>query len=398
MKDMQSHFFLRPGFESFHLEPSINRKLLIGNHDRKYRDAILLAIEEDAYAREGHKSVVFGDFGRGKTHEAHNLMFEIADRNLPVLPTYVRCHEFKSKEPFASVFSSLLMQIGLEKVNEAVREYEIREKKGLVPPLRTIVDSDEITTAFRALSLPNYDVVRRALQWLGGVTKVDTEAIGPGLSPQLGLSRDYASVMSGLAYIFKTVNNQVPLFMVDEAERFALITHTDTYWSWVACLRALTELPSVGFIFYAAAKTKDQIPNMLVWDEVFTRIGAQNYRDLLDPSPEDLRQWIEELFQTLIRKGPVPATNVKALEPAALEESIPEELLDVTSNDPAALTAYPFKPSALSTFVTQCVTQDLANRPRAVLKRIETAAKRAMRYDKKIIDEDILTEVQGDTW
>jgi hypothetical protein len=44
------------------------------------------------------------------------------------------------------------------------------------------------------------------------------------------------------------------------------------------------------------------------------------------------------------------------------------------------------------------VTQELANRPREVLKRIQSAAKRAMRHDKHVIDEAILAEVQGDGW
>src|SRR5207244_1902664 len=112
-------------------------------------------------------------------------------------------------------------------------------------------------------------------------------------------------------------------------------------------------------IFYVGAKTKDVIPNMLTWDEVFTRIGSQNYRDLLDPSPTDLRQWIEELFQTLVRKGAVPQPHVKALDPAALDETVPSELQEIVGGDSKALVAYPFKPSALDSFVTQCVTEDL---------------------------------------
>lgn len=398
MKEMAKHFFMREGFDKFHLEPVLNRKVLIGKHDRNYRDAVLFALEEGSYGMEGYKGVIYGDFGRGKTHEANNIIWEIERRQLPLWPVYVRCHEFKSKEPFSSLFSILVAQIGLERINEVAREYEHREKKKEAAPIRELVGSDEIATAFKALSLPNTTVVRRALQWLGGVPKVDTESIGEGLTAQLSLSRDFASVMTGMAHMFKVVDNRLLLFIVDEAERLSLITHTDTYWSWVACLRSLTELNNVGLIFYVAAKTKDMLPNMLTWDEVFTRIGSQNYRDLLDPGPDDLRQWIEELFQTVVRKGPVPEAHVNALGPPALDEAIPPELLSVIDGDMSALPAYPFKPSALSTFVTQCVTQELANRPREVLKRIQSAAKRAMRHDKHIIDETILAEVQGDGW
>src|SRR2546426_312186 len=98
MKEMSTYFFMRQGFDKFHLEPAPHRKLLIGNHDRKYRDAVLFGLEEASYGMEGHKAVIFGDFGRGKTHEAHNIMWEVEDRKLPIYPVYVRSHEFKAKE------------------------------------------------------------------------------------------------------------------------------------------------------------------------------------------------------------------------------------------------------------------------------------------------------------
>lgn len=395
MKEMSQHFFMRAGFEKFHLDPEANRQLLIGERDRKNRDVVLDALEEGVYSGEGHKGVIFGDFGRGKTHEAQNIIWEVEHRDLHVVPVYVKCHEFKTKEPFSSLFSMLLSNLGWKRIQTAAFKYGHLENAGKVPPIAQVVGSDDIGLAFAALSNPNPEYVRGALSWLGGDSGVKTNSIAPGLPKSLSLSRDFASVMKGLSHLFRKVDEKILVFFIDEAERIALITHTDTYWSWIGCLRALTELQDVGFIFYAGSKSRDDIPNMLLWDEVVTRIGSQNYLELTNPSYEELKQWVLELFQTLIRKGAPPKAHEKVLPSEALDATIPGDLATIAPTDDERR-AYPFTPTAIDEFVKQCITQDLGNRPREVLKRIQSAAKRAMRHEKPVIDEAILHEVQGD--
>src|SRR2546428_13188875 len=104
MTSFRDWFFMRKGFDSFRLEPDKHRQLLLGKQDRAQRDPLLANLEEAAYALEGHKSVVYGDFGRGKTHQSKNIMWETQRRQLPIHPVYVKCTEYKSKEPFSSFF------------------------------------------------------------------------------------------------------------------------------------------------------------------------------------------------------------------------------------------------------------------------------------------------------
>jgi hypothetical protein len=392
MKTLAEHFFLRPEFEKFALEPVANKRILIGEHDRKYRDVALNGLIEDASAGEGYKSVIFGDYGRGKTHEANNIQWEVERQKLPIVACYVKCHEYRAKEPFSSIFAPMIMALEPKRVNEVAEDYQRMVNRGAAVNIREIVGSDELATAFKALHSPNLDTVRVTMQWLGGETGIDTRVIGSGLSDSLSLSREFGAVLQGLAHMFKAVKKSVIVYLIDEAERFGLVTHTDTYWSWVGCLRALTELSSVGFVFYASAKTLDLLPNQLTWDEIHSRIGTQHYRELMSPGPDDLRQWIVELFQTVVRKGPVPPANVPAFQ-QPIDDTIPAELQKLVGSDSSALEAYPFTPAALSRFITDCVTQDLANRPREVLKRIQSAAKRANRLDQPTIDEAILDSI-----
>src|SRR5205823_4700839 len=135
----------------------------------------------------------------------------------------------------------------------------------------------------------------------------------------------------------------------------------------VGCIRALTETQSVGYVFYVGANSIDDVPELFLWDEIRTRIGAQNYRNLANPSVIELKDWVKELFKTLVLKGDVPAPHVKAIRamtPAALEATVHPDILAITTGSTEALDAYPFTPEALDEFANQCAADNLANRPR----------------------------------
>src|SRR5262245_38223792 len=99
-KTMDSWFFMRPGFTTFRLEPEKHSRFLFGDRDRKQRDYILGELEGAGYSGDGHKAVIYGDYGRGKTHQSHNLIFEIERQKMKLLPVYIKCSAYESKEPF----------------------------------------------------------------------------------------------------------------------------------------------------------------------------------------------------------------------------------------------------------------------------------------------------------
>src|SRR6267142_1186259 len=76
-KRMAEWFFMRPGFDTFLLEPEKHARYVFGDRDREQRDHLLESLEEAAYSHDGYKAAVFGDYGRGKTHQCHNLIHEI---------------------------------------------------------------------------------------------------------------------------------------------------------------------------------------------------------------------------------------------------------------------------------------------------------------------------------
>src|SRR5688572_22658864 len=111
MSSLNDWFFMRRGFNTFRLDPNRHFQFLFGRHDRDRRDHMLESMDEAAMALEGHKGVVFGDFGRGKTHQCKNITFEAANRGLPIHPVYVKCTEYKAKEPFTSLFKEMILAL-----------------------------------------------------------------------------------------------------------------------------------------------------------------------------------------------------------------------------------------------------------------------------------------------
>src|SRR5437773_2085495 len=90
-KTMDAWFFMRPGFTTFNLEPKAHSQYLFGARDRRQRDVLLGTLEEAGYSRDGHKAAIYGDYGRGKTHQCFNIMYEIRKRGMNIAPVYIKC-------------------------------------------------------------------------------------------------------------------------------------------------------------------------------------------------------------------------------------------------------------------------------------------------------------------
>jgi hypothetical protein len=395
----KEHFFLREGFESFRVDPEHNPELLLGERDRAQRDELLDGIAQDCLMGEGFKAVVYGSYGRGKTHQAKNLIHECGSlrRDLPVKPVYVQCIEFRPKEPFATLFGQMLEALGVKDVNRVAEQYERRVRDGEEKKIDDIVGSDEIARAFDALSKPSEATVRTALRWLGGekLDRHDRSKIHDSIVSTLAYSRDFAAVIRGLAHMYRQIDGHIIIFFIDEAERLGRISQVDAYLGWQAGLRALTELSEIGIVFFVGGKTRDDVPDMLTWDEVSTRIGNANYRDMIDPGAEARENWVIELFATLVRKGPLPPVIRDMIKDDRDEDAIPEGLRAIVGDDERKLRAYPFTPEALTAFIEE-TESELANKPREMLKRIQRGAGRALMMNLSVIDVDALEATRGE--
>lgn len=396
-KTMDSWFFMRPGFTTFMLEPEKHAHILLGRKDREQRNLLLRELEGATFSSDGYKAVIYGDFGRGKTHLAQNLSLMAARRHLGIAPVYIKCSAYTSKEPFQNLFKEFVLRFRTEEVKRIATDYAQRVTQGKAQRLIDIVQFEDIAFVMEeGLTAVNPNTVRTSMRWLGGEDKVPMSGIRESMKSRLNDSREFGAVLRGLAHMLVTVDEKVPLYLVDEAERFQNVVNVDTQYQWVASLRELTEISKVGFIFLIGAKTKNELPIFFVQDEIIRRIGSANYIEIMNPGREELREFVLELLSTCIRKGEVPEPHREVLPTEALDAAVPEGLMEVTGNDPGRMKAFPFDPEAFDAFIEQVTTVSLANKPSEVLIRVQKAARRAMLDGVRTISAKIVEQINSE--
>jgi hypothetical protein len=127
---------MRPGFATFRIEPETHRQFLFGARERKQRNDLLGEIEGFSYGGEGFKAVIFGDYGRGKTHMCHNLEFEIKRSSMRIIPVYIKCSSFTSKAPFQTLFHEMITGLGTSEVKRIASSYAKLVSEGNAQSLR----------------------------------------------------------------------------------------------------------------------------------------------------------------------------------------------------------------------------------------------------------------------
>jgi len=394
-KKLESWFFMRSGFTKFKLEPDEHRECLFGKKDREIRNYLLDEIEGASYSDDGYKAVMFGDYGRGKTRICFNLMHEIVRKKFNVVPSFVKCPEFGSKEPFESFFKGFVASHRSEELQRIADEYLRLTKKGEAKPIEDIIQSEDVALVMtKGLAAPDADAVRKSARWLSGETKLDMRLVSASLKPHLMDSTDFGAVLKGLVHMFATVEKKVPLYLIDEAERIQYVNHPDTYYKWLVAMREISEIPGVGIIFFIGGNTKNDIPILLLQPEIRRRILESNYVEFLSPSRDEIRIFVAELLATIVRKGAVPESQREGMSPEALDTTIPEELKTTTGGDPERMNAYPFEPEALEEFLESVASGAGSNKPSEILGRLDRASKRALRLGQRTINLETVTATQ----
>lgn len=393
MKTMENWFFLRPGFASFQIAPETQPGLLFGQREQRKRDYLIGEIEGACFGRAGYKAVVFGDYGRGKTHLSLNLKFKSEHDGLGVVPIYLKCSAYTAKEPFATLFGQFLRELNLADVRRVSTEYFKLVAAGKARPIREIVHLEDVAVAIEnGLQLPNDNVVRDTMRWLGG-ERVNMTLVAAQLKDRLTDSREFGAVMRGLTHMYREVDGKVLLYFLDEAERLENVTHIDTFAAWTAAFRELTEIQGLGLIMFIGALTRNALPTILLSDEIMRRVGVANYVEFQNPGRDDIRDFLLELLETLVRKGEVPELHRPAMTEEALDANVPEELVEITGGDADRLRCFPFEPDAFEEFVEQIAAGDMSSKPSEALIRLTKAAQTAMRQDKRTIDYKIVDAI-----
>ncbi len=396
-KSTSNCFHLRAGFRSFRLTPETDGQYLFGEPDRRVANDLLTRLEGAGYSEEGIKQVLYGDFGRGKTHLIHYLIDQIEKKSLPFRPQYVKFGAYAKKQPFRTLMRSLVFPL-TEDMAQVAWEYAILVSRDEAEPLTEVVACRDVAHVLEAMALVKgspEDVVSM-IKYLGGDPKAAVSAKLGVLNTALTEVAEYGAVLRAMTHMFARTRGQVLLYFMDEGEYLKNITDPDTYYFWVAALRELTEIPKLGLMISAGARDQDELPNMLLQPEVVRRIGTTNYLDYIPQADSDIRSFLLELFQTMIRKGPLPESQRDAVISAARDdETVPAELTAITEADPLRLEAYPFDPDALEQLVDGLAGGSMTNKPSEALSRLLALAGDAMRLGRKSISREMVEKLES---
>jgi Cdc6-like AAA superfamily ATPase len=380
VKRVNQWFHLKDDFTSFKISPSKHPRYFFGQEDCRLRDNLLTSLEECAFSQSGHRAIVSGQAGRGKTHLANHLLYQTRQKHLPLETVYVDCPTIPSaKSPVRTFFSQLFRSIPTRAVKRFGNLYY--ENKESHPDwedrVRDELKDHNIYKAIeKGITTPNEEIITSMLGWLGGEPWDGIAMLHSDAPKQIVAETQISRNVGALGEILLVAEEKNLIFLVDEAERFQSIASGEHYWKWLAALREVLRRPAVGLILFIIARNRDEIPLILQEEEIMSVDGTNNIHTCPPYAEPQAKSFLQQLLAAVIRRDPCPPTLQQVLDESG-------ESLD----------SYPFTQEAFDKFVEYHSVGANVNIPREIINTLEAGARRAITQDKKLIDVAVLQEV-----
>lgn len=366
---------------SFTIDPKINptdARFYFGRDEIKKQ---LKAQIRRAFVDPGiPKMVIYGSFGSGKTQTLYHLEYYMQNdppKSLKSKPKTVNIVlEMQSKSNHLDWHLQLMEALGKDTVTKWV-DILFNKVPNLEQFLEQVLDDYNLIQATKNLR-GGGDMPLLAWRWLTGYRLTPNDLQRLQLTRNLGDvgAGDMVNVLVGLGRLAEQ-NDEKLIFLMDEAELFNNIRNPDALDSVRSYLRKLAEPwnSSAGFIISTYSLTLDDMPEMLYWGPVRTRIGANNYVEIPPlPTVEDVRTFLRELLSELI-------------DQKVAEKRIQEKGLTTT------LETYPFSAEAFD-MVCEYASQDpTKSLPRNIIKTLNECAISAWDEEKPTVDTEIVNEI-----
>ncbi|MEW6215141.1 MAG: hypothetical protein AB1478_08075 [Nitrospirota bacterium] len=367
--------------ESFTIDPKVNpedAKFYFGREEIKNR---IKAQMRRSFVEPGvPKMIIYGSFGSGKTQTLFHLEYYLQNERPEACRQNPRTlHldlEMRSKSDHADWHLQLMETLAKETVTKWV-ENLFNQVSNLDIELKAIFRDNNIAVAIKNLRMGG-DTAFLAWRWLCG------QRLGAGDLEHLRVTRnlgdlgagDMVNTLVGLGRLAER-NNEKIIFFMDEAEQFKNVKTGDATESLHDYLRKLSEPSnsSIGFIVGYYALTLDEMAELVVRQDIRTRIGEINYIEIPPlPSIRDVQIFLKELLAELVKQKEA-------------EQKIQSKSLGVS------LETYPFTAEAfdmLCEFASQDPTKAL---PRNLIKAVNECAISAWDERKTIIEPSIVNEI-----
>jgi hypothetical protein len=326
------------------------------------------------------KMMIYGAYGSGKTQTLHYLAYQLT-KSPPASckgkPHVVHLDiEVQSKSLADQWHLQMMEALSMATVQNWLQALFSKSANFEQDVEKCAADSN-VAMAFKQLR-GGGDLAFKAWRWLAGQKLNASELQEIKVTKNLADigAGDMVAALESVGNLARAVDNCL-IFFIDEMEELRNIKAGDAAESWHQYARKLADNSnsSVGFVIGMFAVTLDDAPQMLIREDVRTRISRANLIELETlAAPANVKTFVEEMLNDLVDKK-------------AADQLMQSEKLEST------VQTYPFTASAFDLLCDYSCQDAIKSTPRNIIRTINECAITAWDGKKRIIDDEIVNEI-----
>ena len=387
MRTLGEEYCLIKGRSDFRITPDIDGKLLFGKTTSIEETR---RVTEDQILREcPPKSVLYGNYGTGKTHTLYHIKYHL-EKTFPgkLYTVYLKLPALQKNGNFQVLHERILETLTQAKIQELVIQFQQRYsgpnlKTELIDFFNKNVDFAEAILRM-GLSGP---ACTDAWRWMMGESLDQNGLKNIGVTRNLNQPSDYVSVLRNIGKLFKEgptkkEDQKTILLLIDECESLGKIKDVNAEGHWEYALRELAD-PSnhdIGFILTLTADvgTHKNLPQVGK-NAIYTRIVEDElgiYQILSDIGEQkDVRQFMDDLLEVLV--------DHKCAKTKIDKQKLPIKNIET----------FPFTEDSLKTFTKWFLESPQRRRPRFIISMLNKLGMYALRKEKPYFDDVTTLEI-----
>ena len=380
---------------SFQLDPEVDAGIFVGRADVKTRleDRLKRAIVTGTSLH----TVIYGDYGSGKTHSLNYVLKFLGQQKLDVLPIFVRQPRITKKSNPSHLYSSIISAISMSEIFELFvntfesiqdRMKDITEVYRRVEALRSIVKNRDLAFVihkyYTTRPVEDYSVVK----WLSGEKLTVREKTGLSVVSDNSDPFIAAQTLLTLLKLFNAVAKKYVLLMLDEMEALDILGDARKQMEFEEFLRILvSETRNIGVLVAFTTKMgMEDAPEMFKsTSAVGSRIGyPQNYI------------WLKEFNEIELTKNFVKELLGSLRDAKANVESLVKEAQSQTEEKLSA-EYFPFTEESIEVMFEMSTHSGMIKPllPRDIEKTLTDALGDAIIRNKPFVDTEVMSRIMS---
>jgi hypothetical protein len=377
METMQTWFGLKEEHNDFAIETDVDARLFFARND--IGETLNSILKRSFRTGNPPKMVLYGDWGVGKTHTMRHIEYVIDNNDdFPAKIVFRELPDIAKKSTFQVAHSALLDALGFDVAKEwMVKFFTNHASEDPKQLIQDYSQSGDIAIAFVSL-IGHGDTSRTAWDWLRGVNLKASELKNAGLGPILAQSNEFVSVLQMFGRLCNEAQNEMLIFMLDEATKLGYVQDQDAIYHWTNALKCIADQQTkeIGFIVSISCTDPDEMALPLLDEQVRTRFSKDNYIMLTTLGEAEtkafisclLAEWIDDTKRATLMSTHASDADGEAISPAS----------------------FPFTDEGFDFAVAYACSDGGITRPRDIQQTLDNLFNRAIDDDRHILSSEYL--------